>query len=292
MRAFCSIVEVGSFVSAANMLGVPKATISGQVKSLENSLGIALLTRTTRKVEVTATGLAYYEKARLILDDVDDLEALVAQTPTAMRGRIRVKMPSAVGAGVVIPKLPEFISQYPNLFIDIAYSEWAGTDCAVVTSDEYDNDLVRRDIGRLRFCLCASVSYLEAGSAILNVSHLTEHKYLGFRFPGTERKARQRLLRGSEIHEIKQTPYMYFNNGAAVSSATVAGLGVALLPLAEAQPLIANGSIRQILPDWEAESTVLSIVYPKHNRLSSRIKAFAAWLEDIMSRDEVWRLGG
>lgn len=97
MRAFCRIVEVGSFSGAAESLGLAKTTISGQVQALEQLLGIKLLHRTTRKVSPTTEGTAYYSRARALIDEVDELEASVSKSRNIVRGRIRVEMPSPVG---------------------------------------------------------------------------------------------------------------------------------------------------------------------------------------------------
>ena len=93
MRAFCRIVEVGGFSKAADSLDVPKTTVSSQVQALENLLGIKLLHRTTRKVSPTTEGVAYYARARAVIDDVDELEASTSQSRNIVRGRIRIEMP-------------------------------------------------------------------------------------------------------------------------------------------------------------------------------------------------------
>lgn len=103
MRAFCRIVEVGSFNAAAQSLGVAKTTISGQVQALEALLGIKLLHRTTRKVSPTTEGAAYYARARTVIDEVDELEASVSHSRNMVHGRVRIEMPSPVGVLCVVP---------------------------------------------------------------------------------------------------------------------------------------------------------------------------------------------
>lgn len=125
MRAFCRIVELGSFTRAAEALAIAKTTLSGQIRALENQLGLKLLHRTTRRVTATTDGAAYYERARRVLEDIDELEASVLQTRFVARGKVKVDMPSPVGRFLLIPALPSFVSDYPiSNWIWAAASEW------------------------------------------------------------------------------------------------------------------------------------------------------------------------
>jgi DNA-binding transcriptional LysR family regulator len=136
-----------------------KTTISGQIQGLESLLGVKLLHRTTRRVSPTTDGAAYYECARSVLDDLDELEASVAQSRNVARGRVRVEMPSPVGTCLVIPSLPEFTAQHPQIQLDIGCSERVvdlvqeGIDCAFRGGLVTDQDLVCRPVGQMRFCL-------------------------------------------------------------------------------------------------------------------------------------------
>ena len=166
MRAFCRIVEVGSFSGAAESLGLAKTTISGQVQALEQLLGIKLLHRTTRKVSPTTEGTAYYSRARALIDEVDELEASVSKSRNIVRGRVRVEMPSPVGILLIVPALPDFAARFPDIHLDIGCSERVtdlvqeGVDCAIRGGTVLDPDQVCRPVGQMHFCLCASPAYL------------------------------------------------------------------------------------------------------------------------------------
>src|SRR5690606_5314291 len=137
MRAFCRIVELGSFTRAADSLGLAKTTVSGQVAALEAHLGVRLLHRTTRRVSPTADGSAYYERSRALLEDLDELESDVAQSLGLARGRVRVEMPTPVGRLLLIPALPDFIARHPLIHQDVGCGERVvdlvqeGIDCAI-----------------------------------------------------------------------------------------------------------------------------------------------------------------
>jgi len=291
MRAFCRIVEVGSFVGAAEALGVPKTTISGQIQGLEAHLGMKLLHRTTRRVSPTTDGVAYYEGARALLDDLDELESLRHQA----RGRVRVEMPSPVGTSLIIPALPDFAARYPDVQLDIGCGERVvdlvqeGIDCALRGGPVADQDLVARPVGNMRFCLCAAPSYLASAPRLVSVEDLPAHRYLGFVFAATGRQHVQVLLRGDQRYVIEQLPAMRFNSAAAYIAAGVAGLGILNIPRGEAAPHLRSGALVEVLPDWQLGSMPISLVYPYARRLSLRVRAFTDWATALMASDPLWR---
>lgn len=296
MRAFCRIVEVGSFSGAAESLALAKTTISGQVQALETLLGIKLLHRTTRKVSPTTEGAAYYIRARALIDDVDELEASVSQSRNVVRGRVRIEMPSPVGILFVVPALPDFTAKFPEIHLDIGCSERVvdlvqeGVDCAIRGGVIADQDLVCRPVGQMRFCFCASPAYLEGAANIQSPADLPNHKHLGFKFPATDRRFVPTLTRGDASFTLDHPPTMYFNNGSATAAAAVAGLGVAFLPTAEAVPHFNTGALVQVLPEWHMASMPISIVYPYTRHLSARVRAFTDWVTTLMAGDPLWSL--
>ncbi|MGF6691747.1 LysR family transcriptional regulator for bpeEF and oprC [Metapseudomonas resinovorans] len=296
MRAFCRIVEVGSFTRAAEALNVAKTTISGQIQGLEALLGVKLLHRTTRRVTPTTDGAAYYERARSVLDDLDELEASVAQSRSVARGRVRVEMPSGVATCLFIPSLPEFTAQHPQIQLDIGCSERVvdlvqeGIDCAFRGGPVADQDLVCRPVGLMRFCLCASPLYLMNAAPILKPDDLLHQRYLGFTFPGSGKQMIPILRRGDDSFRIEQMPAMRFNNGGAYISAGLAGLGIVSVPRAEASPHFQSGTLVEVLPGWEMDGMPISLVYPPTRHLSARVRAFAEWGAALMANDPLWTM--
>jgi DNA-binding transcriptional LysR family regulator len=291
MRAFCRIVEIGSFVGAAEALGVPKTTISGQIQGLEAHLGMKLLHRTTRRVSPTADGAAYYEGARTLLDDLDELES----SRHDLRGRVRIEMPSPVGTSLIIPALPDFAARFPDVQLDIGCGERVvdivqeGIDCALRGGPVADQDLVARLVGNMRFCLCAAPGYLASAPKLATVEDLPAHRYLGFVFAATGRQHIQTLLRGEQRYTIEQQAAMRFNSAAAYIASGVAGLGILNIPRAEAAPHLRSGALVEVLPDWQLGSMPISLVYPYARRLSARVRAFTDWATALFANDPLWR---
>jgi DNA-binding transcriptional LysR family regulator len=296
MRAFCRIVELGSFTRAAEALATAKTTLSGQIQALEKQLGVKLLHRTTRRVIATTDGAAYYERARTVLEDIDELEASVSQTRTVARGKVKVDMPSPVGRFLLIPALPGFVGHYPDIQLDLGCSERVvdlvqeGVDCAIRGGVVIDPDLVCRPIGQMRFVLCASPLYLNENPPVFSPQDLAQLRFLAFVFPASGRQNPVRLSRGDESVLIEQPPAMRFNSGGAYIAAAQAGLGFVAVPLCEAQALLADGSLVQLLPDWRLPSMPMSLVYPYSRRLSARVRAFTEWATVTMGQDPLWCL--
>jgi len=291
MRAFCRIVEVGSFVGAADALGVPKTTISGQIQGLEAHLGMKLLHRTTRRVSATPDGAAYYEGARALLDDLDELES----AQHGVRGRVRVEMPSPVGTSLIIPALPDFAARYPDVQLDIGCGERVvdlvqeGIDCALRGGVVADQDLVARKVGQMRFCLCAAPRYLASAPPLATTADLPAHRYLAFVFAATGRQHIQVVQRGEQRYTIDQAPAMRFNSAAAYIAAGVAGLGILNIPRAEAAVHLRSGALVEVLPEWQLAAMPISLVYPYARRLSARVKAFTDWATTVIANDPLWR---
>ncbi|WP_160109494.1 LysR family transcriptional regulator [Pseudomonas izuensis] len=296
MRAFCRIVEVGSFTRAAEALNVAKTTISGQIQGLESLLGVKLLHRTTRRVTPTTDGAAYYERARTVLDDLDELETSVAQSRSVARGRVRVEMPSGIATHLIIPSLPEFMARHPQIELDIGCSERVvdlvqeGIDCAFRGGLVTDQDLVCRLVGMMPFCLCASPVYLMNAKPILMPDDLQLQRFLGFTFPVSGRQLIPVLHQGDDSYRVEQRPAMRFNNANAYIAAGLAGLGIISVPRAEASLLFQAGTLIEVLPDWEMAGMPISLVYPSTRHLSARVRAFAEWGAALMANDPSWTM--
>ncbi|MDD0844144.1 LysR family transcriptional regulator [Pseudomonas sp. Gutcm_11s] len=295
MRAFCRIVELGSFTRAAEAMGLAKTTVSGQVLALETQLGVKLLHRTTRRVSPTTDGSAYYERARAVLEDLDELESSVSHSRGVAHGRVKVEMPSPVGRFLVIPALPDFVARHPLVRLDVGCSERVvdlvqeGVDCAIRGGPVNTPDLVCRPIGQMRFIICATPDYLAQHPPLNHPSQLANLRYLAFVFPGSGRQKVNVLRRGEESFLIEQEPAMRFNSGGAYIAAAEAGLGFATVPAAEAQQPLAEGKLVEVLPDWRLESMPMSLVYPYSRHLSARVRAFTDWACELMLNDPLWR---
>ena len=160
IRVFCRVVETGAFNRAAQSLKMPNATVSKWIRSLETHLGVPLLERSTRRVQVTHEGTAYYERMRQLLAELDDVESTLGRTQANPRGSLRVDTGGSTASGILIPALPEFRERYPDIHVEIGVTDRVvdvigeNIDCAI-RSTARDLSLITRRIGKLGWTTCA-----------------------------------------------------------------------------------------------------------------------------------------
>ena len=123
MQMFVRVAELASFTRAADALGLPKASVSAAIQQLEAQTGTRLLNRTTRRVQLTQDGQAFYERCKDVLADMDELQSMFQQGPKSLRGRLRVDMPSGVARNHIIPALPEFLHEHPLLEVELSCTD-------------------------------------------------------------------------------------------------------------------------------------------------------------------------
>ncbi len=166
MQLFIRVAELESFSRAADTLGLPKGSVSRQIQALENHLGTQLLHRTTRRVQLTQDGMIYYERAKDLLSNLDELDGLFHHDPSSISGKLRVDMPVGVARNLVMPRLPSFLHQYPGLELELSSSDRLvdlireGFDCVVRVGTLKDSGLIARPLGKLTQINCASPQYL------------------------------------------------------------------------------------------------------------------------------------
>ncbi|AUI67173.1 LysR family transcriptional regulator [Glaesserella australis] len=299
MRAFCRIVETGNFKNASEDLNVATTTLSGQIQSLENQLGVKLLHRTTRRVSPTADGLQYYQRILPLLDEIEEINQEVQQGDN-VSGLLKIELPSPVADHLIVPNLPSFLAKYPNLRIEIGSSERVvdlveeGVDCAIRGGVIADDRLVAKVIGQMPFCLCATPNYLQQHAPIQNAEDLEQHCYLAFKFAATGKLAR--VYVAAEIREqvkdgilFHQTPSQTYNNAQTYYHALLAGLGIGYVPKAFAEPYLATGELVQVLKDYPLQAMPMSFIYPHSRYTPKRVKLFQQWVEDLIERNPLWQ---
>ena len=164
--AFVRTAETLSFVAAGRALGVSASAVGKNVAKLEQTVGVRLLQRSTRRVNLTAEGTLFYERCRRILDDLQDAEAMLSHAAQTPRGKLRVSLPT-IGYRFLLPVLPAFSALYPEVEVDLEFNDRLvdvieeGFDAVIRSGDLPDSRLMSRRLGPFRFVLCAAPAYLE-----------------------------------------------------------------------------------------------------------------------------------
>ena len=186
LQIYARVAELASFTQAADSLGLPKASVSQAVQQLEASLGTRLLLRTTRRVQTTPDGQLFYERCKDVLADVDELQSMFQQGSQALRGRLRVDMPSGVARQQVLPRLNEFLAAHPLLDVELSSTDRRvdlvreGFDCVLRVGQLEDSALVARPLGHLVQINCASPAYLAAHGIPRTLEDLVNHKLVHY----------------------------------------------------------------------------------------------------------------
>ncbi|MCC4586285.1 LysR family transcriptional regulator [Xanthomonas sp. NCPPB 1067] len=289
LRIFLRVAELGSFTQAAETLGLPKASVSTAVQRLEASLGTRLLHRTTRRVQLTGDGTAYYQRSRDLLDDMDELQGMFQRERGQLRGRLRVDMSTGIARNFVIPALPAFLAQHRQLEVEISGTDRRvdvvreGFDCVLRVGALEDTSLVARPLGAFRIISCASAEYLARRGTPGCVEDLSRHDLvhyaptLGQRAPGFE------YHDGQAYQLLPMRGPVTVNNGDGYLAAALAGLGIIQAPVSTLRPHLQSGALVEVLPDLLPEPMPATLLYAHRRHLPQRVRAFMEWVSDVMA---------
>jgi DNA-binding transcriptional LysR family regulator len=291
IRVFCRVVETGAFNRAAQSLQMPNATVSKWVRSLETHLGVPLLERSTRRVQVTNEGTAYYERMRQLLAELDDVESTLGRTHANPRGRLRVDTGGSTASGILIPALPEFRERYPDIHVEIGVTDRVidvvgeNVDCAI-RSTASDVSLIAHRIGKLRWTTCASPAYLARYGAPADPRQLLTGNYPVAGYFSARTGVIQPLHFRDQEHpfQIEPPTSVTVNESNAHLATALAGLGLIHTLDFMVRPSIERGELIPILEPWRPDSLDVYITYAPSRQLSVKVCVFVSWITEVYAR--------
>lgn len=288
-RTFLCVAELASFTQAAERLGLPKASVSGAVRQLEAHLGTRLLHRTTRRVQLTQDGQAYYERAQDLLADVEELQSMFQLGEAAYTGRLRVDMPLGIARHFVIPRLPEFLAAHPGLAVELSSTDRRvdlvreGFDCVVRVGTLADSSLVARPLGRLRVLTVASPAYLARHGTPRSPQELDGHRLVGYATVlGAKPEEFEYADADGTLRTMPLPCSVVVNNSESYNAACLAGLGLIQAPDTGLRAALARGDLVEVLPGYRAAPMPVSLVYAHRRHLPKRVQAFMRWVEALL----------
>jgi DNA-binding transcriptional LysR family regulator len=293
LQTFAAVVETGSFTAAATRLDADKSSVSRRVSALESRLGAQLLRRTTRTLNLTDTGQAFYERSVRILADLEEAESAVALQHGDLKGRLRVALPLSFGILHMCTPIDAFNRRHPGVRFDLDFSDrrvdllQEGIDVAIRIGHLSDSALIARRLFNGRTIVCASPDYLEKNGTPAKPSELAQHDclvYSNLRDPDHWRW----LTADSEACRVRVNVRMSANNGDFLSSAAADGLGIVMQPTFIAHRHIKDGSLVPILTDVEWPGAPAWAVYPPARHLSHRVREFIDFLVDYFEDTPYW----
>ncbi len=292
MQAFARVVETGSFTKAAETLHMSKTSVTQLVQQLEARLRVKLLNRTTRKVNVTADGAAYYERVIKLLADMDDAETSLSNASVLPRGRLRVDVPSPFARMILIPALPAFHAQYPDIQIDMGASDrmvdliGESVDCVVRGGELTDLSLVARRVGDLQIGVYAAPSYLESAGLPLHPQELSAppHYIVGLRWARAGVDSPYAMyLNGGRV-TVQGRYVISVDDGNAGLAAGLAGLGVVWLPDYMAREPVSRGELVRLFDGWYLDPMPMYVAFPPNRHVSAKLRVFIDWVVELMAQ--------
>lgn len=286
---FAKVAERGSFSQAADELGIGKTTVSKAITRLEERLGTTLLHRTTRRLSLTESGRASLERALRILADGEAVEAEILDDAAIPRGPVRLACMGAFGVRTLAPLLPEFMTAYPEVEIDLHIADdpvdiiGGGFDLAIRLGPEPDSSMRISRLVSIPILVVASPGYFETYGR-------PEHPRDLARLPTLEYS---HILLGpdwtlehpTEGHcDVHVTPRIRFNNAAAAVPVVTAGLAIARMPEIYIREELEAGRLVRVLPDWRPVPLAVNVITPPGKARPARVRVFIDFLRTHLAK--------
>jgi len=289
LAIFAKVVELRSFAAAATELTLSKATVSKAVGRLEERLGARLFNRTSRRLALTDAGRTLAVRASQLLADGEAAESEALAQSAAPRGLVRLPAPMTFGVNVVAPLLPDFLTQYPDVSVDLHLSDamvdlvGEGFDIGVRIASLPDSSLVARRLCTMPRYTVAAPAYLERYGRPTHPMHLARHRCFAYAYLSTPNLWQYTNAAGEQA-TVRPSGQLRVNNGEAVLPALIAGLGIADLPEFIVGDAIAAGQVEVILKDWKQTEGAVHLVMPPGGPRPARVEALIEFLADRLSR--------
>lgn len=295
MRAFTKVVEKNGFAAAARAMGLSRSVVNKAVIQLEQELGTQLLSRSTRKVTPTESGLAFYDRCIQILADLDEAVSSIKDLQETPTGNLRVNAPMSFGTLHLASAVSEFMGLYPEVHLELVLNDRfvdpieEGFDLTLrIAEPAYSTSLITKEIVTAKRVLCASQPYLDNAGPLEAPSDLKNHRCLHYGYQASGSQWRLQGPEGEKTYPIDCV--MWSNNGEVLRTATLNHQGITLLPTFIVGEALQAGQLYTVLPDYQPLAITLSALYPRHRHLSAKVRLFVELLEQRFGGRPYWDL--
>lgn len=285
MEAFIAVVDQGGFTDAARRLNLSKSAVSKHVAALEERLAVRLLNRTTRRVNPTEIGLAFYDRAIAVLKDANEADEMVTAMQSDPRGLLRISAPVSFGMRHLMPVITEFLAAYPDVSINLVFEDRftelvaEGYDAALRIGTLEDSSLKMRTLARATMLLLAAPSYLEKHGAPRSIDELSKHTLLHYTLMAAGNVWRLTSPSGEE-RQVRVGGRLTANNGEALLQAAARGLGIAYAPSFMGCEALSSGRLVHLLPELPPRDIGVHIVYPEGRYLQPKLRVLIDFLAE------------
>lgn len=293
LQAFVAVVEAGSFTAAAERLDSAKSAISRRVSALEERLGVQLLHRTTRVLNLTETGSSFYQHSARLLADLEEAEAAVQQEHGELRGTLRLALPLSFGVRHMCKPIAAFSKLHPKVQFHLDFNDRRvdlieeGADVAIRIGSLQDSSLIARRLFDARAVVCASPHYLSVHGQPETPADLKNHECLVYsNAPDPDRWTYIESDGSRQMVEVNAA--MSASSGDFLANAAAHGMGLIHQPTFIASEAIRRGNLVPVLTNYEWPISPAYAVYPPTRHLSFRVRAFIDFLVERFSGTPQW----
>lgn len=285
METFILVAELGGLAATARKLGISAAAISKQLTRLEDELGLQLLIRTTRHVELTEVGINYYAQCKRIFEEVEAASALISQVKAVPKGSLKVVSGRYFATSYIVPHMKEFLLKYPQIELNLELAEripdlsLEAIDVLIGMSISATGDAVQKKIATTTYVLCASPDYLKKFGVPKKPEDLKEHRYIthSMRKPDNEL-----IFRNKQAVNVE--PYIRVNDAQTMLNFALDGLGIVNLHHYVVKECLEQGSLQEVLASYNTSEIPIYVAYPQRRYISSKVRHFIDFiLEKIRS---------
>jgi len=287
MQTFATVVDAGSFVGAADALGLSRAAISRHVSDLESRLGVRLLHRTTRHLSLTPEGEVFLARCRDLLSGLEEAEAELRSSGDTARGLLRINVPVSYGIRRLAPLWGDFLVRHPQVSLDVTLVDRVvdlveeGYDLAVRIGVLKSSSLVARRLTVTRLMLCASPAYLADRGVPVHPEELGGHAVIGYSYSSGGDEWQFKGPDGPVSVRIR--PAMQSNNGDTCRAAALSGQGIVLQPDFLVGEDIAAGKMVELMPAYRAGELGVYAVYPTRRHIAPKVRALVDYLSACLA---------
>lgn len=293
LEVFVEVVRKDGFARAADALDTSPANVTRYISDLESHLGTRLINRSSRKMSLTESGEALYDRAKSILDDVAEAEAVVSSATIQPRGLLRINAPLSFGILHLAPLWPRFVQQYPEVQLDIALIDRVvdivgeGYDLAIRISRTGSTAYAARKLATSHNIVCASPGYLRKNGTPQTPADLARHACIGYRYAATEDEWNFNDQLG-QAHSVKVSCIMHTNNGDTSRAAALGGLGIIWQPTFLIGADLRAGRLVQLLPGYHMSDIDVLAMYPSRRHLSAKVRVMIDFLAAAFKETPPW----
>lgn len=277
---FLSVVETGSFITGGKAFGLSRSTAGKAVTRLEDAYGTRLLNRTTRAISLTDEGRSLYQHGQTIRAAIEATDVSVVGDPGVPRGTLRITAPDAIGRQLLLPTVKRFLKTWPDMQVELSFSDHVsnmvkdGFDLAVRVGLSTPNQgLIARTLQTEDALLCAAPAYFESRHRPISVEQLGLHDLLQF---SSQRERQCWRLQDTDGKWVRAQGRvrLWLDSAAGLRDATLAGMGITLLPRLLVGADIADGRLEHVLPTVNCGSVPIIALYPHKRLLEPRVRHF------------------